>query len=169
VDEIIVVDTGSTDKTKEIATLFGAKVFDFPWTGDFSAARNHSLAQATGDWILVLDANEVISAQDFDELKALIHRKRFSSPKAYSIVTRNYVNDVSIIGWTPNSGQYPEEAGSGWVPSTNVRLFPRRKDIFFANPGHKILENSPQNVKVPVSPCKIIVHHYDKSDIKQDA
>ena len=101
VDEMIIVDTGSTDKTIDIARVFGAKVFDFPWTGDFSAARNHSLAQATGDWILVLDADEVISARDFDELKALI-RKRSSSPVAYSIVTRNYTNNASVIGWTPN-------------------------------------------------------------------
>ena len=71
VDEMIVVDTGSTDKTKDIAQVFGAKVFDFPWTGDFSAARNHSLEQATGDWILILDADEVISARDLDESEGI--------------------------------------------------------------------------------------------------
>ncbi len=133
VDEMIIVDTGSTDKTNDIAKVFGAKVFDFPWTGDFSAARNHSLEQATGDWILVLDADEVISARDFDELKAII-RKRSPSPAAYSIVTRNYMTNMSVIGWTPKDGQYPEEAGGGWVPSAKVRLFPRRKDVFFINP-----------------------------------
>jgi len=168
VDEMIVVDTGSNDKTKDIATVFGAKVFDFPWTGDFSAARNHSLAQATGDWILVLDADEVISAGDFDELKTLI-RKSSSAPVAYSIATRNYTNNVSVIGWTPKDGQYSEEAGAGWVPSLKVRLFPRRKDVFFSNPVHELLENSLKNAKIPIATCNIIVHHYGKLDMDRDA
>src|SRR3972149_5420178 len=58
VDEIIVVDTGSTDSTVEIAQAFGAKVVHFPWRDDFAAARNESLRHATGDWVLVMDADE---------------------------------------------------------------------------------------------------------------
>lgn len=50
-DEIVVVDTGSTDRTKEIAARFGAKVFDFAWCDDFAAARNECIRHATGDWI----------------------------------------------------------------------------------------------------------------------
>lgn len=168
VDEIIIVDTGSTDKTKDIATVFGAKLFNFPWTGDFSAARNESLKYATGDWILVLDADEVISSRDYDELKKLIG-KSTSKPAAYAIVTRNYMSNVSVIGWTPKDGQYPEEAGAGWVPSSKVRLVPRRKDVFFSNPVHELLEYSLITAKVPVSSCKIIVHHYGKLDMERDA
>src|SRR5262249_55021054 len=55
VDEIIVVDTGSSDRTVEIAESFGAKVIDFPWNGSFADARNVSLEAATGDWIIYLD------------------------------------------------------------------------------------------------------------------
>lgn len=58
VDEIIVVDTGSRDKTREIALGFTDKVFDFPWCNNFAKARNFSIAQASNDWILVLDADE---------------------------------------------------------------------------------------------------------------
>jgi tetratricopeptide (TPR) repeat protein len=58
VDEIIVVDTGSTDSTVEIAQAFGARVVHFPWCGDFAAARNESLRHVTGDWVLVMDADE---------------------------------------------------------------------------------------------------------------
>ncbi|TGE32808.1 glycosyltransferase [Desulfosporosinus sp. Sb-LF] len=61
VDEIIVVDTGSTDRTKEIALTFTEKVYDFTWCDDFSAARNFSLEKASCDWVLVLDADEVIT------------------------------------------------------------------------------------------------------------
>ena len=56
-DEIIVVDTGSVDATKQIALDAGAKIVDFPWCDDFSAARNAGLDVATGRWILVLDAD----------------------------------------------------------------------------------------------------------------
>ena len=58
VDEIVVVDTGSSDDTVKVAEAHGAHVFSFPWRDDFSAARNISLSHATGDWILVMDADE---------------------------------------------------------------------------------------------------------------
>lgn len=59
-DEIIVVDTGSTDKTKEVARTFTEKVYDFPWVDDFAAARNHAIEQATGDWIYSIDADHIL-------------------------------------------------------------------------------------------------------------
>jgi glycosyltransferase involved in cell wall biosynthesis/tetratricopeptide (TPR) repeat protein len=68
-DEIVVVDTGSTDRTVEIARSFGAKLGYFEWSHDFSAARNAALELATGDWILVLDADEEL----MPEHKATIH------------------------------------------------------------------------------------------------
>lgn len=60
VDEMIVVDTGSTDHTKEVALSHGAKLYDFTWINDFSAARNFALSKASGDWNLVLDADEYL-------------------------------------------------------------------------------------------------------------
>src|SRR4051812_11925913 len=69
VDEIIIVDTGSEDSTVEIAKSFGAKIFSIPWENDFSKARNYSLEQATSDWILVLDADEVIEKTDHLKIK----------------------------------------------------------------------------------------------------
>ncbi len=61
VDEIVIVDTGSTDRTKEIALQYDAKVFDFQWVNDFSAARNEALKHCNGKWILYLDADERLS------------------------------------------------------------------------------------------------------------
>ncbi len=57
-DELVIVDTGSTDSTLRIAEEAGARVFHFQWCDDFAAARNHALDQATGDWIVFLDADE---------------------------------------------------------------------------------------------------------------
>jgi tetratricopeptide (TPR) repeat protein len=62
--EIVVVDTGSADKSKEVAREFGARVFDFAWSDDFSAARNFAWDQLTGDWVLWLDAGETLSDSD---------------------------------------------------------------------------------------------------------
>lgn len=58
VDEIVVVDTGSTDSTVDIAKAYGAKIGHFPWNDNFSDARNHALSMCSGDWILSLDADE---------------------------------------------------------------------------------------------------------------
>jgi glycosyltransferase involved in cell wall biosynthesis len=70
-DEIIIVDTGSDDRTKEIASNFTSRVFDFEWVDDFSAARNYSFAQAAMDWILWLDADDVLREEDRTKLLAL--------------------------------------------------------------------------------------------------
>ncbi len=71
VHEIVVVDTGSTDRTKEIAASFGAKVFDFPWVDSFAAARNESLRHATGDWIFWLDADDRLDEDNRRKLREL--------------------------------------------------------------------------------------------------
>jgi len=71
-DEIIIVDTGSTDKTVEIAQSFGAKVYHHPWRNSFSEARNHSIGYATCDWILQIDADEALEQSDVPRLHTLI-------------------------------------------------------------------------------------------------
>ncbi len=71
VDEIVVVDTGSTDKTVNIAENFGAKIFRFEWINDFSAARNFALKNSTGEWILYLDADERLDPASINEIKII--------------------------------------------------------------------------------------------------
>ncbi|MGE5620298.1 MAG: glycosyltransferase [Sphingomonadaceae bacterium] len=74
VDEMVVVDTGSNDATLEIARSFGARVFSHRWQGDFAVARNESLLHATGDWALVLDADEELERGAGTLLRGLIDR-----------------------------------------------------------------------------------------------
>ena len=71
-DEIIIVDTGSSDGTKRIAQKYTKKVFDYIWEDDFSAARNFSISKASNDYILVLDGDEFIENIDMNEVKRLI-------------------------------------------------------------------------------------------------
>lgn len=164
-DEMIVVDTGSADKTKEIAEAFGARVFDIEWTNDFAVARNYSLSKAQGDWILVMDADEVISFQDYAKLKKLISKK---DKIAYNIITRNYVNKTAGDGWTCNDNTYIyEQAGRGWFPSGKVRLFPNNEKIRFENPIHELLEHSIQRIGMGKQESGIPVHHYGELDAKK--
>ncbi|MCS6852348.1 MAG: glycosyltransferase [Gemmataceae bacterium] len=71
VDEIVIVDTGSTDRTKEVAARFGARVYDFPWIDHFAAARNEGLKHVTGDWVFWLDADDRLDLENRAKLRAL--------------------------------------------------------------------------------------------------
>ncbi|TYQ25906.1 glycosyltransferase family 2 protein [Pseudanabaena sp. UWO310] len=73
-DEIIVVDTGSSDRTVAIAKKYQARVFPFEWCNDFSQARNHAIAQAKGEWILVIDADEVLEQRAIAPLQEVMQR-----------------------------------------------------------------------------------------------
>jgi tetratricopeptide (TPR) repeat protein len=161
VDEMIVVDTGSSDSTREIAIAFGAQVFEMPWTGDFSKARNLSLSKASGNWILVLDADEVLSLKSYDDFKTLI-RGSNNEAVAYSMQTRNYTHQMNPFGWQPNRGEFPEEEGSGWFPSNKVRLFRNDARIQFVNPVHELVEPSLARLNIPARSCIVPVHHFGK-------
>ncbi|MEI7673088.1 MAG: glycosyltransferase, partial [Deltaproteobacteria bacterium] len=164
-DEMIVVDTGSTDKTKEIAEAFGAQIYDIEWINDFSVARNESLSKAQGDWILVMDADEVLSFQDYAKLKRLIRKKE---KVAYNLITRNYIIRTAGDGWMCNDNKYiHEQAGRGWFPSGKVRLFPNNKKIRFENPIHELVEYSIMRIGMDKQESGIPVHHYGELDAKK--
>lgn len=100
VDEIIVVDTGSTDKTKEIASMFTDKVFDFKWINDFSAARNFAFSKATKDYQMWLDADDVVPEKSIQ----LINQLKSNLSSSVDIVTMNYLyafdkNDNPILSF----------------------------------------------------------------------
>src|SRR3989338_181326 len=89
VDEIIIIDTGSDDKTKEIAKRFTDKIYDFKWENDFSKARNFSLQKAAKEWVIILDADETISQTDHEKIRELVEKPENT---AYFLIQRNYTN-----------------------------------------------------------------------------
>ncbi|HJF33359.1 MAG TPA: glycosyltransferase family 2 protein [Sporosarcina psychrophila] len=86
VDEINIVDTGSEDRTKEIAKQYTERIFDFEWIDDFSAARNFSFQQASKDYILWLDADDVFTVEDQEKFKKL----KQSIQPAIDAISMNY-------------------------------------------------------------------------------
>jgi glycosyltransferase involved in cell wall biosynthesis len=159
-DEIIVVDTGSTDRTPDIARIFGARVFSLSWNDDFSAARNYALKKATGDWILVLDADEIIARADLIHVRHAIDSCK-NRPTAFSMETRNYTLAANALRWQANDGRYPlQEAGLGWFPSLKIRLFPRLPNICFSYPVHELVEPSVREAGLPIVRSEIPIHHY---------
>lgn len=96
VDEIIIVDTGSTDRTMEIAEKYQAKIYSFEWINDFAAARNHSLEQATSDYLLVLDADEYLE-EESDLKKDVINYKDYYIMRIKNFLSNNRVLTHSAI------------------------------------------------------------------------
>jgi GT2 family glycosyltransferase/Flp pilus assembly protein TadD len=91
VDDMVVVDTGSTDRTKEVAARHGARVFDFPWVDSFADARNESLRHATGEWVLWLDADDRVDEENRVKLRQLFERLGDENT-AYVMKVRSPVN-----------------------------------------------------------------------------
>lgn len=87
VDEVIVTDTGSTDRTVEVAVRAGAKVETFTWCDDFSAAYNHGLDRAAGEWVLVLDADEELAPGCQDDVRRLTDR---GDAFGYTLMRQDY-------------------------------------------------------------------------------
>ncbi len=157
-DEMIVVDTGSTDGTADLARNAGAHVIDFAWIDDFAAARNVSLRAATGDWVFWVDIDERIARQDFEKIRALVQGEKC----CYMCQQLNYYNKAEHQEWQPVSGRYPlEEKGySGFFAAEQHRLFPVHPDIHWQGCVHEDLSASINQRGWPVRRIDIPIHHY---------
>jgi glycosyltransferase involved in cell wall biosynthesis len=124
VDEIIVVDTGSTDNTKDIASQYTEHVYDFVWINDFAIAKNEAIRKATSKWILVLDADEYLDRDQKDELRTFLSNNDPNLPVGYVLPIYNFIESV-------HSGKFLE--------SSAVRLFPNSPNLYFERPIHEQL------------------------------
>ncbi|MDZ8257429.1 tetratricopeptide repeat protein [Nostoc sp. ChiQUE01b] len=154
VDEMIVLDTGSIDRTPNIAQQLGAKVHHFKWCNDFSAARNAALKYVTGDWILVLDADETLTPTIVPQLRE-------------AIATDEYLL-INLVR---------QEVGAEQSPYSLVsRLFRNHPDIRFDRPYHALVDDSVSEIltrephwQIGYLPGVALVHTgYQKSAIAQN-
>lgn len=140
-DEIILVDTGSEDKTIDIAKSCGAKVIEHPWNKDFSAARNVSLEAAQGKWILFLDCDEEIPREDAMKLKELVSQDK---NEGYYLRLINVI-DGKVIG-----------------SAIVLRLFRNRPEYRFKGKLHEQVIKEIQNRYgiESIQPAEIRIIHY---------
>lgn len=124
-DEIIIIDTGSIDRTKDIASQYTNHVYDYVWCNDFSAARNESLKYATSKWVLVLDADEYVESKDIPLIRDFLKKEAPASNTIYGISV------VSFLGKSIRTGNLTEAAVS--------RLLPNHFGIHFYRPIHEQL------------------------------
>lgn len=123
--QLIVVDTGSTDQTVDLVRQAGIEPYFYQWKNDFSAAKNFALSQATGEWILFLDADEYFCQQDVSALHAYMEEQ----------------DEKGIEGVFSHKIDIDTDNGNRVLGiSENVRIFKNDKRIHFVNPVHEILQ-----------------------------
>lgn len=101
IDEIIIVDTGSIDSTKEIAKKFGSKIYDFKWINDFSAARNYSFSKATSDYIMWLDGDDYIKEENIEKIEKTFQNFDIS----WDYISAKYVLSRTVSGEISSSSR----------------------------------------------------------------
>lgn len=126
-DELIIVDTGSTDKTKEIAAQYTDKIYDFKWIDDFSAARNFAMEKATCDYIYTPDADEILDEENRDKFLKL---KEHLLPEI-EIVEMRYVNQLE------NGTVY------NFDKEYRPKLYKRLREFTFIDPIHEMVRLDP--------------------------
>lgn len=137
-DEVVVVDTGSSDRTVEIAGEYEAKVYHFAWRDDFSAARNESLVHATMDYVLWLDGDDEIAKEDHDKIRE--HLKRHQG-------TAVFLRLKNVHG-----GEETE--------AVQLRMFPNHKEIRFAGRVHEQVYFSILRKGITFTTCDATVIHH---------
>ena len=140
VDELVIVDTGSADATKEIAASYGAGIFDFVWCGDFSKARNFSIEKTTGDYVLSMDADQIL--MEFKKEQAM-----------------KYMEGKKVLGLAEIVNSYTQNGQKVLDRSYAAAIFPR--EARYAGPVHEQIDTYYPRVKLPIT---IFHDGYDQRD-----
>lgn len=158
--EIIVVDSGSNDKTKSICSSLGAKIYDFQWKDNFSDAKNFAISKANGQWVLNLDADETISEKDTKKIKEIVDKNE--DYDGYYLIQRNYSNQLGSFGWVSSRDDEYEESkiAKGFTPRKMLRLFRNKQGIKFEGVVHDSVIKSIENIHGKINETNIVIHHY---------
>ncbi len=151
VDEICIIDTGSTDRTVEIARAFGARVEHREWRNDFAWARNEAINMATRRWIIMLDADEELKAESRSALEALK-----SAPAATTGI------------WIRCYNKSDDYRGTGEMSHALVRVFPNTERVAFRGMIHEFvtLDGSTNGLPAVNAPISIVHHGYLKEVVE---
>lgn len=145
--EQIVVDTGSTDRTVEIAQEMGAKVFHFEWIDDFSAAKNYAIEQASGEWIAFLDADEYFTAESAGKIFAVIQKTEAETCRGGEL--------QAILAKMINI-----QNGKLGVSGQHIRIFRNDPHLRYENRIHETLKYSGQEqVRAYDAREELIIYH----------
>ena len=151
-DEIVVVDTGSTDDTIAIARAAGARVVEFPWTGSFADARNASLEHATGDWVLCIDADERLEAGHGPTLRRALGQTGLAAQR------------VDVLNLTGEPGM------SAPLTSSSVRLWQHSPQVRWEGAVHEQIVGLPRGDAERFGDAGVrIVHHGYRTDVIESA
>jgi len=148
--EIIVVDTGSTDRTKALARELGAQVHDFPWCDNFAAARNEAIRHATGDWIFWMDADDRMDAENVERLAQLLS-------------TLGKQNEAYMMGCISLAVNSTEAANV--IP--HCRLFRRHPEVVWKRRVHEQIAPSLEALGHVLVQSDVRIEHHGYQDIGQ--
>jgi Glycosyltransferases involved in cell wall biogenesis len=143
--EMIVVDTGSTDQTKDLARAAGATVYDFAWQDDFSAAKNFALEKATGNWIAFLDADEYFTAETADNL--LPYLEKMDKNKEVDAFFCHLVNIDA-----DDHNRFIDAVQS-------LRVFRRDEKLRFIGPIHEFLARAGGPLRIMSMEADVEIYH----------
>ncbi len=166
VDRIVIGDTGTDDTTREIALRYGAEVFDVLWSDDFAEARNQVLSRAVCDWILVLDADEMLDDGASTALPALLCGR---GVWGYGVQFRNYVQQPGYrcAGEQAVANVDPIEQAkeyAAYFPTYSTRLFRRDARIRFEHCVHESVVESMEAAGLRRGHASFVIHHFGYVD-----
>ncbi len=163
VQEMVIADIASADRTVEIARGAGARVLQIPWNNDFSEARNRALAEVRANWVLWLDADEQLDSTAVARLPLLLNRNEVAG---YQVPIRNYLTSHNDRVWyrTPkpndsllaSSAKYP-----AFVEQESVRLFRRDRAIYFVGRVQESVEPRIREMQATVGMADFRIHHFE--------
>ena len=139
-DHIVIGDTGSTDNTLETARKFGAEVIEIPWTNDFAAARNKVIDKAPGKYIMYLDGDDRIDAEEFMKFKSIL---KSSKDEVYYVNLRDVKTGETCL---------------------QKRIFPNRRGLQFKGAIHEQIEADPEKFRLLKAPLTIEHRGYDNPE-----
>ena len=166
VDEIVLADTGSRDGTVQLAEDLGVQVISIPWEDDFAKARNRALAALHADWVLMLDADEMLDPHAEKELRKLTSR---GAADGYQVSIRNYFRNPEQRIWNvaarPNDSGLPEAREyAAYIDHQNVRLFRRHPEIYFEGCIHETVGWRLRETGRNIGEARFLIHHFGMAD-----